>query len=108
MGLRFRRSFRIVPGVRINLSRSGLSTSIGRPGATLNVGGKRGPRVTVGIPGTGLSYSEQLRSRTTQGFQAPVGERDPEFGRGARRVVILLVCLAAAALLATIVANFAG
>ena len=58
MGFRFRKRITLFPGVSVNLSRSGVSTSIGRPGSTLNVGGKRGVRVTVGIPGTGISYSE--------------------------------------------------
>ena len=60
MGLRFRKTFRLFPGVKVNLSKSGVSTSIGTPGATLNVGGTRGFRVTVGIPGTGISYSERI------------------------------------------------
>jgi hypothetical protein len=57
---RIRRSIRLAPGVRLNLSKSGVSTSIGPRGATLNVGGKRGPRATVGVPGTGVSYTERL------------------------------------------------
>lgn len=59
MGFRFRKSIRILPGIRLNLSKSGVSTSIGGRGATINVG-KRGVRGTVGLPGTGLSYSEML------------------------------------------------
>jgi hypothetical protein len=59
MGLRFRKSIKLFPGVRINLSKSGISTSIGKPGATVNLS-ERGARGTVGIPGTGLSYSERL------------------------------------------------
>lgn len=59
MGYRFRKTIRIAPGVRLNLSKSGMSTSIGRPGATLNLG-KRGPRGTVGVPGSGLSFSAPL------------------------------------------------
>lgn len=58
MGLRFRKSFKLIPGVRLNLSKSGSSWSFGRPGATINFKGRR-VRTTVGIPGTGLSYSEQ-------------------------------------------------
>jgi Protein of unknown function (DUF4236) len=57
MGLRFRQSFQLFPGVRLNLSGSGLSASFGVPGATINVGG-RGVRSTVGIPGTGVSFSQ--------------------------------------------------
>ncbi|WP_415644125.1 DUF4236 domain-containing protein [Sphingomonas antarctica] len=59
MGFRFRRSFRLFPGLRFNLSKGGVSTSIGIPGATVNVG-KNGVRGTVGIPGSGLSYSDML------------------------------------------------
>lgn len=59
MGFRFRRSIKLFPGVTINLSKSGVSASLGVPGATVNVG-KRGTRSTVGVPGTGLSYSDKL------------------------------------------------
>jgi hypothetical protein len=57
MGLRFRHSFQLFPGVRLNLSGSGVSASFGLPGATFNVG-SRGLRSTVGVPGTGLSYTQ--------------------------------------------------
>ena len=54
--LRFRRRVRIAPGISLNLSRSGVSTSFGARGLHYTVGhGRR--RVTAGIPGTGLSYS---------------------------------------------------
>lgn len=56
MGLRFRKSLKILPGVRLNFSKSGVSTSVGGPGATVNFGPK-GTRHTVGIPGSGISYS---------------------------------------------------
>jgi hypothetical protein len=59
MGLRFRQSFQLFPGVRINISKSGISTSIGVPGATMNFG-PRGVTTTLGIPGTGISYSNRL------------------------------------------------
>ena len=42
---------------RINLSKSGASLSVGGRGAAVNLG-RRGLRGTVGLPGTGLSYSE--------------------------------------------------
>lgn len=58
--LRFRRSFKVIPGIRINLSKTGVSTSIGKPGTTVNLRGDR-VRTTVGVPGTGLSYTEQER-----------------------------------------------
>ena len=57
MGFRFRKSIKLAPGVRINLTKKGVSSvSVGKRGATVNVG-KKGTRGTVGIPGSGLSYS---------------------------------------------------
>jgi Protein of unknown function (DUF4236) len=62
MGLRFRRSIRIMPGVRVNLGLRGTSLSIGRRGMTYNIGPK-GSRVTVGLPGTGLSYTQTVSNQ---------------------------------------------
>jgi len=58
MGFRFYRRFRPFPGLRLNLSRSGLSTSVGRRGAWFTLG-PRGTRETIGVPGTGISYTAQ-------------------------------------------------
>ena len=56
MGWRFRRSFRIVPGIRLNMGKTGFtSISVGGRGAALNLG-KRGSTSTVSLQGTGLSY----------------------------------------------------
>ena len=55
MGFRFRKSIRLFPGVRINLSKSTPSFSVGGPGNTVNVG-EHGTGATIGAPGTGLSY----------------------------------------------------
>lgn len=56
MGLRFRRSLRIARGLRVNLSTRGVSVSMGGRGTTVNIG-PQGIRHTLGLPGTGLSYS---------------------------------------------------
>jgi Protein of unknown function (DUF4236) len=58
MAFRFRRSIRILPGIRINLGKRSASLSVGGHGAhvTLRPGHKM--RATVGLPGTGLSYTE--------------------------------------------------
>lgn len=61
MGFRFRRSIKILPGVRINLSKKGVSSvSIGRRGATVNIRANGETRATLGIPGTGLSWQTRL------------------------------------------------
>ena len=59
MGFRFRRSARLGP-LRFNFSKAGLSSiSVGGPGASFNIPVNRsgGPRTTLGLPGTGLSWS---------------------------------------------------
>lgn len=57
MGFRFRRSLKILPGVRLNLSGSGASVSLGARGFHYTIG-PRGTRVTAGLPGTGLSWTQ--------------------------------------------------
>lgn len=59
MGWRFRHSFKVIPGVRLNLSKSGLSCSIGGAPLTMNIG-PRGVYGTASIPGTGISYRERF------------------------------------------------
>ena len=66
MGLYFRKSIKIVPGLRLNVSKRGTSVSIGPRGAKLNIG-KRGTYVTTGIPGTGI-YS---RTKISGGSKKP-------------------------------------
>ena len=59
MGFRFRRSTRLGP-LRFNFSKGGLSSiSVAGRGASFNIPVARsgGARTTVGLPGTGLSWS---------------------------------------------------
>lgn len=57
MGFNFRKSLKIAPGVRLNITKKGISSvSLGGKGARVNLG-RKGTRTTVGVPGTGLSYS---------------------------------------------------
>lgn len=60
MGFRFRKIISVIPGVKINLSKSGVSTSLGGRGATVNVGTSGKRTLTLGLPGTGLSYQVPL------------------------------------------------
>lgn len=60
---RFRRSVKLFPGVRWNIGKSSSSLSFGGRGYHYTVG-SRGSRTTIGIPGTGLSYTDIHRSHT--------------------------------------------
>ena len=64
MGWRFRKSIKILPGVRLNLGKRGLtSATVGGRWLKTNVSG-RGVRHTVSAPGTGLSYQTETSGRS--------------------------------------------
>lgn len=63
MALRFRKSIKLAPGIRMNLSGSGVSWSLGPRGASVGIG-RRGTYLNSGIPGTGI-YSRQRISGAT-------------------------------------------
>ena len=57
---RVRKSIRIGPGVKLSIGKKGItSLSLGNAGATVNLSSK-GVKGTVGIPGTGISYTSKL------------------------------------------------
>ena len=60
MGLRFRRTVKIAPGIRLNFNKNSVGVSIGPRGAkyTINSSGRR--TASVGIPGTGIYYTESV------------------------------------------------
>ena len=59
-GFRFRKGIKLFPCVRLNISKSGVSTTVGRKGASVNLSHK-GTRGTVGLPGSGMSYSKYAK-----------------------------------------------
>jgi len=85
VGLRFRKSISIIPGVKLNFGKTGMSVSTGVPGfrKTFHTSGR--VTTSVGIPGTGLYYvdtkntksqnsrrSNQARQPSTPTYSAPV------------------------------------
>ena len=55
--LRFTRRLTLIPGLRVNISKSGASLSIGHRGAWYTIG-PHGRRATLGLPGSGLYWTE--------------------------------------------------
>jgi tetratricopeptide (TPR) repeat protein len=74
MAFRYRKSIKIMPGVKLNLSKTGVSTSIGRRGATVNLGRGR-VKSTIGVPGTGMSYSKSTSKNTNTRNAAAVRQQ---------------------------------
>ena len=59
MSFRFQRRIKILPVLRLNVSKTGFSWTVGTRGASVTA---RDGKLTgnVGIPGTGLSYRKRL------------------------------------------------
>lgn len=102
MAFRFHRSVKVLPGIRLNFGKRGISTSIGVRGAYVTFGGS-GTRTTVGLPGSGLSYTHlqrPQRERPTAGVaKSPA---DPEVHQGSALRGFMWIVLIGAALLTAI------
>lgn len=61
MGLRFQRRIRILPGLHVNLSRSGVGLSVGVRGAHVGITARGQRYASAGLPGTGVSWREYER-----------------------------------------------
>ena len=91
MGIRFRKRVKVLPGVTLNFSKSGISTTIGTKGASVNIG-KNGVYGNAGIPGTGIYMREKIAgskksrakksTRNTTNIDTPVSTKTaiPESG----------------------------
>lgn len=90
MGTRFRKSKKIAPGVTLNFNKGSASISIGPKGLkkTFSTTGKT--TTTVGIPGTGISYSSSSGGQRDGLAFAPTAER-PTSPKS--KAVALLLCI---------------
>jgi hypothetical protein len=113
--MRFRKSIKIAPGLKINLSKSGISTTVGGKGLSANIG-SRGAYLNTGIPGTGVSARHKLPGSSGNGaargkpFEADATEEafvpaNPAFMRG---FGILLFVIAALSLLVSLAIGIPG
>jgi hypothetical protein len=69
MGFKFRKSIKVAPGVKVNLSSKGVGMSVGGKGARVSVG-PSGTRLTSSIPGTGLSYEKRISNKKREAAQS--------------------------------------
>jgi len=81
MGLRFRRSIKVLPGVRLNLSKSGIGISAGVRGLRVGLDAKGRRYASAGLPGTGLSSRRYIgREPAAVPAQLPSGRQQPAIG----------------------------
>lgn len=58
MGLKFRKSINISNNLKLNINKDSVGFTVGTKGAHYTVNSKGRTTTTVGLPGTGLSYSD--------------------------------------------------
>lgn len=84
MGFRFRKSFKIAPGVRVNLGKKSVGISAGVKGARVSVNSSGRVTKSVGIPGTGISYvkSEKIGgSKSNHADESNISEENEYVSR---------------------------
>lgn len=64
MAVRFRKSFKVAPGIRVNVSSRGVGASAGVKGLRYSVNSRGQRRTTASIPGTGIYSTSSSSSRT--------------------------------------------
>lgn len=72
MGLRFKKSVKICKGVRLNFNKNSFGLSVGGRGYGYTINSKGRTTAHVGIPGTGLSYSQSYGTSSNKNSHAPV------------------------------------
>lgn len=90
MSLRFRRSIRIAPGVKVNFTKTGLGFTVGPRGAHYSVHSSGRRTRSVGLPGTGLYYQSRTggsRSHPARSRGQTVRQSAPERPRTVEEAV---------------------
>jgi hypothetical protein len=92
--IRMFRRVRLAPNISLNVSCSGPSLSFGVRGAHLTVG-RTGVRQTVGIPGTGVFYTNHDGWHSGVHSSPSVHGNEGSGGAAVAVVVVLIVVLSA-------------
>ena len=92
MAWKFRKSVKILPGIKLNFSNAGVSTSFGPKGFKYNVG-RKGVRRTVSIPGSGFYHTEMLEKNDNSEGELPPPDGSKRFPLGKIAFGFLLLAL---------------
>lgn len=115
MAFRFRKSIKLAPGVKLNVGKKSVGVSVGGKYGGYSFNSRTGARARVSAPGTGLSYTTSLNSKssskaTPSQAPAPVEKEKKPFYKNwlfwAAVIVVLLLlssCSAAPAPESTVV-----
>lgn len=63
MGLNFRKSFKVAPGVKVNFGKRSRGVSVGGKYGGFSINNKTGVTGRTSLPGTGISYTKKLTAK---------------------------------------------
>ncbi|HYB90685.1 MAG TPA: DUF4236 domain-containing protein [Candidatus Binataceae bacterium] len=107
---RFYRRMNILPGLSVNLSKSGPSLTMGVRGAHVTIGGT-GIRKTVGIPGTGIYYTSRRGYNSglhSAHIESPISEQQQAAAHRAAFVIAIIVIMGLALLAGVVIGSALG
>ena len=85
MGFGFRKSFKVAPGVRINVSKRGIGASVGTKGLRYSVNSSGQRRTTASIPGTGISYTTTSSNGKRRNYKSSSYQRQRELQKAQKQ-----------------------
>ena len=112
MGLNFRKSINLGKGFKLNIGKKSVGISGGVKGARVSINSSGRKTVTLGIPGTGLSYSINLnklfKGKTSKKKNSDANDTENDNEEGTTLNINLVLVLIIIVLLAIIgIAAFA-
>lgn len=97
MGIFFRKSVKVAPGIRLNFGKRGTSVSIGPRGAKVNFS-KRGTYLNASIPGTGIYMREKISGGKANQRYVSNKQSDVEaINKNPLRFCVIFICFLLAA-----------
>ncbi len=96
MAIRFRKSKKIAPGVRLNINKNSIGISAGVRGARVSVNSNGRVTKSVGIPGTGLYSVEATQMNKTTRTNNQQAESNTRKRSGGSKVGLLVLIVLAA------------
>ena len=91
MAMRFRRSVKVAPGVKVNLSKKNVGVTVGSKGAHYSVNTSGRKTTTVGVPGTGVSFVDV--SGKKGGGSAQTGSVEPRLASKGTYIALLILAV---------------
>lgn len=90
MGIRFKKSVKIAPGVRVNIGKKSVGMSVGGKYGGMSFNSKTGARARASVPGAGVSYSKKVGSGSSSATSNTHGN---QFISPKSKYVALILCI---------------